>query len=42
MLLRRILAPEREEEIGGGRNLHNEELYPSTDILKVIKSRSMR
>jgi hypothetical protein len=41
-LLRRILGPKREEEIGGWRILHNEELftsYPPADIHKVIKSR---
>jgi hypothetical protein len=39
-LLRRILGPKKEEEIGSWRILHNDKLfnsYPSTDILKVIK-----
>jgi hypothetical protein len=44
-VLRRIFGPKREEVAGGWRRLHNEELhnlYPSPNILKVIKSRRMR
>jgi hypothetical protein len=43
--LRRIFGPKREEVAGGWRKLHNEELlnlYASTHIIRVIKSRSMR
>jgi hypothetical protein len=44
-VLRRIFRPKRDEETGGWRKLHNEELhnlysYPS--IIKMIKSRRMR
>jgi hypothetical protein len=40
---RRIFGPKRDEETGGWRKLHNEELhnlYSSPSI--IIKSRSMR
>jgi hypothetical protein len=43
-LLRRIFGPKREEVAGELRRLHNEELhnlYASTEIIRVIKSRSM-
>jgi hypothetical protein len=42
---RRIFGPEREEVAGGWKRLHNEELhnlYISPDIIRLIKSRSMR
>jgi hypothetical protein len=44
-VLRRIFGPSREEVAGGWRTLHNEELhnlYTSSDISRVIKSRRMR
>jgi hypothetical protein len=44
-VLRRIFGPKREEEAGGWRTLHNEELhtlYASQNIIRVFKSRSMR
>jgi hypothetical protein len=43
-LLRKIFGPEREED-GSWRKLHNDELhslYSSQNIIRVIKSRSMR
>jgi hypothetical protein len=43
--LRRIFGPKRDEEAGGWRILHNEELhklYSSTSIIRIIKSRRMR
>jgi hypothetical protein len=43
-VLRRIFGPKREED-GSWRKLHNDELhslYSSPNILRVIKSRSMR
>jgi hypothetical protein len=44
-MLRRILGPKGKKVVGGGRRLHNEELYKlyaSLDVIKVIKSRRMR
>jgi hypothetical protein len=44
-VLRRIFGPKRDEEIGGWRKLHNEELhklYSSPSIIRIIKSRRMR
>jgi len=44
-VLRRIFRPKREEVAGGRRELHNEEfhnLYASLNIIRMIKSRSMR
>jgi hypothetical protein len=44
-MLRRILGPKRGELTGGWRKLHNEEihdLYSSSSIVRVIKSRRMR
>jgi hypothetical protein len=44
-VLKRIFEPKREEVAGGWRRLHNEELrnlYPSPNIITVIKSISMR
>jgi hypothetical protein len=41
----RIFGPKRDEETGGWRKLHNEELhnlYSSPSIIIVIKSRRMR
>jgi hypothetical protein len=41
-VLRRILAPKRDEVTGEWRKLHNEEprdLYPSPSIIRIIKSR---
>jgi hypothetical protein len=43
-VLRRIFGPKREED-GSWRKLHNDELhnlYSSPNIVRVIKSRSMR
>jgi hypothetical protein len=44
-VLRRIFGPKRDEETGGWRKLHNEELhnlYTSPSIIRIIKSRRMR
>jgi hypothetical protein len=44
-ILRRIFRPNRDEVTGGWRKLHNEELrdlYSSSTIIKIIKSRKMR
>jgi hypothetical protein len=44
-VLRRISGPRRDEETGGWRKLHNEELdklYSSPSIIRIIKSRRMR
>jgi hypothetical protein len=44
-MLRRIFGPKRDEGTGGWRKLHNEELhnlYSSPNIIRMIKSRSMR
>jgi hypothetical protein len=44
-VLRRIFGPKRDEVTGEWRKLHNEELnnlYSSTTIVRVIKSRRMR
>jgi PAS domain-containing protein len=43
--LRRMLGPKREEEEGGWRRLHNEELHNSRafpNVIRAIKSRTMR
>ena len=45
MVLRRIFGPRRDKVTGEWRRLHNEELndlYPSRNIVWVIKSRRMR
>jgi hypothetical protein len=45
MLLRRIFGPKRDKVTMEWRKLHNEErndLYPSSNIVQVIKSRRMR
>jgi len=45
MVLRRIFGPRKDEVKGEWRRLHNEELndlYPSPNIVRVIKSRRMR
>jgi hypothetical protein len=42
---RTIFGPKRKEITGGWRKMHNEELhnlYSSSNIIKVIKSRRMR
>jgi hypothetical protein len=44
-VLRRIFRPKRDEVTGEWRKLHNEELgdlYSSTCIIRIIKSRRMR
>jgi hypothetical protein len=44
-VLIRIFGPKRDEVTGEWRRLHNEELndlYSSTSIIRVIKSRRMR
>ena len=44
-VLRRILGPKRYEVTGKWKKLHNEELndlYSSPNIVRVIKSRTMR
>jgi hypothetical protein len=44
-VLRRILGPKRDEVTGEWRGLHNEELndlYSSSNIIRVIQSRRMR
>jgi hypothetical protein len=44
-LLRRIFGPKRKEVTGGWSKLNNEELhnlYASTSIIRMIKSRRMR
>jgi hypothetical protein len=44
-VLRRIFGPKRNEETGGWRKLHNEELqnlYSSPIIIRMINSRRMR
>jgi hypothetical protein len=44
-VLRRIFGPKRAEVTGEWRKLHNEELrdlYPSPNIIRIIKSRRMR
>ena len=44
-VLRRIFGPKRDEVTGEWRKLHDEELndlYPSPNIVRVIKSRRMR
>jgi hypothetical protein len=44
-VLRRIFGPKRDEVTGEWRKLHNEELhnlYPSPNIIRMIKSRRMR
>jgi hypothetical protein len=44
-VLRRIFGPKRNEEKGGWRKLHHEELhklYSSPSIIRMIKSRRMR
>jgi hypothetical protein len=43
-VLRRIIGPKRDEETGGWRKLHNEELrdlYSSLSLIRIIKSRGM-
>ena len=43
--LRRVFCPRRDQITGERRRLHNEELndlYPSPNIVRVIKSRRMR
>jgi hypothetical protein len=44
-VLRRIFLPKRDEETGGWRKLHNEELrdlYSSPSIIRMIKLNRMR
>jgi hypothetical protein len=44
-VLRRIFGSDRDEVISGWRKFHNEEyrkLYSSPNIIRMVKSRSMR
>jgi hypothetical protein len=44
-VLRRLFGPRKDEVTGGWRKLHNEELhglYPSSSIIRMMKSRRMR
>jgi hypothetical protein len=44
-MLRRLYGPKRDEIIGAGRKLHNEELhnwYSSPSIIRMFKSKRMR
>jgi len=44
-VLRKIFGTKRDEVTGEWRKLHNEELndlYPSSNVIRVIKSRRMR
>ena len=44
-VLRRVFGPKRDEVVGEWRKLHNDELndlYCSPNIVRVIKSRSLR
>jgi len=44
-VLRRIFGPKRDEVTREGRRLHNwelDDLYPSTNTVRVIKSRRVR
>ena len=44
-VLRRIFGPRKDEVTGEWRKLHNDQLndlYPSPNIVRVIKSRRMR
>jgi hypothetical protein len=44
-MLRRIFGPKRDEMTGEWRKLHNEELhdlYSSTNIIRIVKSRKVR
>jgi hypothetical protein len=44
-VLIRLFGPKRDEETGGWRKLHNEELhnlYSSSNIIRIIQSRRMR
>jgi hypothetical protein len=44
-VLRRIFGPKRDEVMGDSRKLHDEELhnlYPSLNVIRMIKSRRMR
>jgi hypothetical protein len=43
-VLRKVFGPNRDEVMGGWRNLHNEELhnlYSSPSIIRILKSRRM-
>ena len=45
MVLKRIFGPKKNEKTGEWKRLHNEELYvlySSPDIIRVIKSRTLR
>jgi hypothetical protein len=44
-VLRRIFGPKRDEETGGWRKLHNEDLhnlYSSSSVIRMIESKRMR
>jgi hypothetical protein len=40
-----VSRPKKDEKIGGSRKFHNEELrnlYPSPNVIRMVKSRRMR
>jgi hypothetical protein len=41
-VLRRNFGPKRNDVTGQGKQLHNEELYSSPNIIRAIKLRRMR
>jgi hypothetical protein len=44
-IVSKIFGPKRDENVGGCRKLHNEELnnsYALPNIIRIIKSRKMR
>jgi hypothetical protein len=41
-VLKRVFGPKKDEVTGEWKRLHNEELYSSPNIVRVMKSRKMR